>query len=108
MNWSLLEDNHVIIDNKKVECSYIKEKKISYIENKYNNEIDLLNKIYIRECDEYKILLDFNKKEQVIILKDKDIIVSSKIDGYMNISNNIINLKYNNGDSEKEIVVELL
>ena len=52
--------------------------------------------------------MDFNKKEQVIILKDKDIKVSSKIDGYMNISNNIINLKYNNGDSEKEIVVELL
>ena len=52
--------------------------------------------------------MDFNKKEQVIILKDKDIKVSSKIDGYMNISNNNINLKYNNGDSEKEIVVELL
>ena len=60
INWSLLNDGKIIIDNKNIECDYEANKFISYIDdNKTSNYIDLVKKIYIRENDEFRFKIDF-------------------------------------------------
>lgn len=108
INWCLLENNEIIVDNKNIECNYKENEYLEYIEDKYINKIDINNKIYTRDCDEYTFIIDFNNQKQIITLKDKKMDFSSKIEGNIKIENNIINLKYNNSDSDKEIIIYIL
>lgn len=81
---------------------------IIYEENEYINKIDLHKKTYIRECDDYKIVFDFEKNEELILLKKENMNFNMNIDGHFSFINNIINIEYNNGNEIIKIVVHLL
>ena len=108
INWCLLVDNKTIINEKNKECNYIIDKLLEYNEKDFKNIVDLENKLYIRDGIDYKIVIDFNKMQQIITLKDKNLDFFMDIEGSINNSNNIINIKYNNSDGNKEIIIQIL
>lgn len=108
INWCLLVDNKTIINEKNKECNYIIDKLLEYNEKDFKNIVDLENKLYIRDGKDYIIVIDFNKMQQIITLKDKNLDFFMDIEGSINNSNNIINIKYNNSDGNKEIIIQIL
>lgn len=108
INWSLLNDGEVVINNKKVTCEYEVDKFIKYYEEKTINIIDINNKIYLRENNEFIFKIDFNKKIFSYYLKENDIKLEDDINCIFNNKNNIINLKYTLDEEEREIIIHLL
>ena len=54
INWSLLSDEKVVINNKKIECEYKDKEFIKYKEgNDTINIVDIKKKLYKRENDEF-------------------------------------------------------
>lgn len=109
INWSLLNDGKIVINNKNIECEFEVDKFIKYLENKETmNIIDLENKFFSRENNEFIFKIDFNKNTFSYILKENNITVEDKIECKIIEKNNIINLKYKLDEEEKEIIIHLL
>ena len=109
INWRLLIDGKVTIDNKFVECEYEVNKFIKYLEEDYSfNIIDLENKLFIRENKEFIFKIDFVKNMFNYILKDNNIELEDKIICDLKYKGNIIDLKYKLDEEEREIVIHIL
>lgn len=81
---------------------------IYYKENNYVNRINLEEKVYIREGNDYKVIYDFKKQEMKLLLKDNNMEFLSKFTGIITKNNNIINVIYNNDEENKKIIIQLL
>ena len=108
INWMLKDNNEVIINNQAVECSF-SDDIIIYNENSNINIIDIKNKTYKRENDEFSFTIDFKNKSFKYILKEKDYLIENKLTKAVFSQNkNIYNLIYSMDEEEKEIIIELL
>lgn len=109
INWSLLNDGEVVIDNKNVVCEYEVDKFIKYLDNDNAiNVVDLKNKIYFRENNEFIFKIDFNKMLFSYTLKEQNIFIEDKINCQIIINKDFINLKYKIDEEEKIIIIHLL
>jgi len=108
INWSLLSDNKIIID-KNILCEYEKNILIKYIEDDHtSNIIDLKNRIYIRENNEFLFKIDFNKKIFYYELKENNICLENIIECELNQNDKNILLKYKIDEEEKKIIIQVL
>lgn len=109
VNWSLLSDKNIIIENKNIECEFEKDKFIKYIEkDNTSNLVNLKDKIYIRENDEFIFEIDFENKEFKYLLKEKDIKLVDKILCEIQIKADSIKMTYQLDEEKKEIIIHLL
>lgn len=109
INWSLLNDGEVVIDNKNVVCDYEVNKFIKYLENKdTTNVIDLVKKVYTRENNEFIFKIDFSNNTFSYLLKENNINIEDKIKCSFEKKDNNIILKYQLDEEEKEIVIHIL
>ena len=109
INWRLLNDDIIVIDNKNIECEYEVDKFLKYVEDdSTTNCIDLIEKVYVRENNEFMFKIDFLKKTFDYTLKSENITVQDKIVSQITIENNKINLKYELDKEAKEIIIQLL
>lgn len=70
--------------------------------------IDLINDLYIRESDEFTFKIDFKNRLFDYILKKEGLSIENAPLKAKIIKNNaLINLKYNLGEEEKEIKIQL-
>jgi len=107
INLSLLSNGFIIID-KKIECEYIVDKFVKYEEdNNTSNYINLEDKIYIRENNEFMFKIDFNKSLFNYILKENNINIEDKIECSFIKDKDKIILNYKL-DEEKRIIIHLL
>lgn len=71
--------------------------------------MDLVLNTFTRECDEYKIIFDFNDMIERIILKPDNLEFKTEFEGKIMISNNLISVIYNSdNDNNKKIIIQLL
>ena len=109
INWQLLSNNNEVVNNQKVECEF-NNNILKYVEdNNTVNIIDIDNKTYLRENDEFTFNIDFkNRCFNYILKKDNLSIENAKLEAFLEQDENIISLKYNLGEEEKKIVIQLL
>ena len=108
INWSLFNDDKIIIANENVECEFVVNKFIKYLENDTSNYIDLENKIYIRENNEFMFKIDYKNNLFNYILKENNIKLENEIDCEFIINDNEIILKYKIDEEEKKIIIQIL
>lgn len=107
INLSLLSNDSIIID-KKIECEYLLDKFIKYKEdNNTSNYINLEEKTFIRENNEFIFKIDFKNSLFNYKLKDNNITVEDKIECSFIIKDNKFILSYKL-DEEKRIIIHLL
>jgi len=109
INWKLFSDGLVVINNESVECE-INNNILKYYEDEFTyNIIDLNKKIYIRESNEFTFKIDFNNRcFDYILKKDELSIENAKVEAELEQVNNEIYLKYNLGEEEKKIIIQIL
>jgi len=109
INWSLLSDEKVVINNKKIECEYKDKEFIKYKEgNDTINLVDIKKKLYKRENDEFIFKIDFEKSVFSYILKENNIKLEDKIICYFIQNSNEYILKYTLDEEEKKIIIQVL
>jgi len=109
INWSLLSDEKVVINNKKIECEYKDKEFIKYKEgNDTINLVDIKKKLYKRENDEFIFEIDFEKSVFSYILKENNIKLEDKIICYFIQNSNEYILKYTLDEEEKKIIIQVL
>jgi len=109
INWSLLNDGKIIINNENIECEFEANKFIKYQEDKNTfNLINLKEESYLRENDEFIFKIDFKNKLFNYILKENDFLVEDKISCSMLLKNSTIVLKYKIDEEEKKIIIQIL
>lgn len=106
INFSLYSNQELLI-NRKINCEYINEE-LSFIESGILNKIDLNNKVYIRENEEYIININFLTNVMKIYLKNEKLEISVTIKGNFVRDNNTIHIKYTFEDNDIEIIIQLL
>ncbi len=89
-------------------CEYEENQYLKYIEDNNQNLIDLINKIYIRENEEFIFKIDFNHQQFSYILKENNYRMENKIDSCAFAMNDTITLTYNLDDEEKKIIIQIL
>ena len=108
INWQLFNNDELIINHENVECEYENDI-IKYKEEDGDNTIDLKNKIYIRENQEYLMHINIANNNFKFILKEKNHILNDNLtSSSLTINNNIILLKYKLEEEEKKIIIHLL
>ena len=107
INWSLLNNNEVIIHHKNVECDY-NNNTLEFVEKDGYNFIDFDNNYYKRENNDHIVKLDFNENIMYYHLKEKKQDFKINFDGNITINDNIIKIKYCIDKEEKEIIIRLL
>jgi len=109
INWRLLNDGIIVIDNKNIECEYEVNKFIKYKENDNTiNYIDLEKQLYIRDNNEFMFKIDFINKVFNYNLKSENVMLEDSIKCQFKISNNVVEMKYNLDDEEKSIIIQIL
>lgn len=109
INWSLLNDQKLVINNKNIECEYEINKFIKYKEDQNTiNIVDIENQIYIRENNEFMFKIDFNSNKFSYTLKENNINIEDKIEcAFIKNADKFI-LKYKLDDAEKNIMIQIL
>ena len=109
INWSLSNNNIVVIDNKNIECDYEKDKYIKYYEDEDTvNIVDLENKLYIRKTKEFIFKIDFINNIFSYDLTEKEISLRDKL-LYSNINiKDTISMTYSLDKEEKKIIIQIL
>lgn len=107
INWQLLSNNKEVI-SEKVECEF-DNSILKYIEKDNTiNIIDLENETYTRDNEEFTFKINFKNRLFDYILKKEELsIENAVIDAKMAKDDNVIKLKYNLGEEEKEIIIHL-
>lgn len=108
INWKLISNNEVVINNELVECEF-EDSILKYYEDKDTiNIVDLKNDVYIRENSEFTFKIDFKNRCFDYILKKEDLsIKNASLEATIE-KDKEIHLKYNLGDDIKEIIIHLL
>lgn len=107
INWKLISDNKVIINLENIECEF-ENNVIKYYEDIHTlNIIDLNEDLYIRENTDFLFRIDFKNKIFNYILKENNISIEQNLEATITKDNNI-DLKYNLGEENKEIIIQLL
>lgn len=107
INWTLKNNNEVIINHENELCEFKENDYLKYIENDTSNFIDLKNEIYIRENNEFIFKIDFKNKLVFYTLKEKDLTFEDKVEGNFNYKDDIF-IQYKLNDEEKTIMVHLI
>lgn len=108
INWKLISNNEEVVNNEFVECEF-ENNILKYNEDNTLNIIDLNNQSYERKNEDFTFAIDFkNRCFNYILIKDNLSIENAKLDGEMEYENNIITLKYNLGEEEKKIIIQIL
>lgn len=109
INWSLYNENKLIIEKKGIVCSSSDNNVINFIDdtNTYNI-VDLNNETFIRENQEFLFEINFRNSTFIYILKEKNIKLENSIKCYLDKNNKNIELKYNLDEEEKKIIIQIL
>ena len=109
INWKLYNDGLVIVEHNNIECEYEKNKFISYKESEdVLNFIDIKNKVFLRQTDEFIFKIDFSKNSFYYLLKEKNIELNADVTCNMLIKDDLITLIYQIEDEKKELVIKIL
>lgn len=108
INWRLLEDEKVIINNN-IECEYEINKFIKYEEDQnIVNIINLHDQIYIRNSDEFILKIDFKKALFSYTLKENNLTLENTIDCNFQKKDKAYILTYKLNEEVKKIIIQLL
>ncbi len=88
-------------------CEFKENDYLKYIEDDTSNYIDIKNKIYIRENNEFIFKIDFKNKLVLYTLKEKDLTFEDRVEGKFNYKDDIF-IQYKLNDEEKIILVHLI
>lgn len=102
INWQLLSDGNVLINNQNVDAK-VTDEFIIYEDEFGTHSISKLNSTYQRIGKEDEMFIDFNKKN--IIFKFDGHTLSYDIETSFEVKENIVKMSYNLGDEEKTIIV---
>ena len=89
-------------------CEYEENKYLKYKDDEALNYIDLKEKIYTRENNDFFFKIDFQNKKFKYLLKEKNYKLEDNLDNCSIIENKKIILKYSLDTEEKEIIIHLL
>ena len=108
ISWQLYNNEEIIINNENGLCEY-KDNVIIYEESDGINTVDLNNKTYLRENDDYKMKIDFKNNTFNFFLKKHQKELSNKLlSSSMVIEDEFITLKYALDKEEKKVIIHLL
>lgn len=108
INWKLISDNKLIVNNEVVECEFDCNI-LKYYEDDTINIVDLENDIYVRENNEFTFKIDFKNRCFDYILKKEELSIKNAfLEATITKNDKEIHLKYNLGDDKKEIIIHLL
>ena len=107
INWTLFNDNEILVKYEDIECEF-NNNILVFNEKNTINTIDINNKIYIRETNEFTFKIDFKNKEFEYILKEKDLKIKDKLKSASFENSKDIILIYNLDEEEKKIIINLL
>ncbi len=108
INWRLLNNDEIIINNENVICEYKLGYYVKYNERDASNIVDLKNLTYRRENEDFVLVIDFKNKKFSYLLKEKNYKLEDKLlSCSLEVKEDIV-LKYKLDDEEKQIIIHLL
>ncbi len=106
-NTWLYKNNELVIENLNIDCNYI-DNIITYKEDNNINTIDILNELFIRENDDYKIIINNQDNKMEYIIKENNNSFFLDINSNFIINDKEILIEYNIEDESFNIKVQLL
>ena len=104
INWQFYSNKKLIDEFKNIACE-VNNKNIIVSFDDSRNVINIYDKIYKREKEDYQMIIDFKKKTVSFLLKDIKPL-EYDIDCNFKKKDNVIYLTYKIDDEEKKIVIE--
>lgn len=107
INWSLFSDKELVLDKKKVICTYEKNKYILYKDTDEINEMDLQNKLFKRKTKELSMEIDFKEKTAMFDFAENGK-CKFDIESVWYFEKDKLTLLYKMDDSIKKVIVDIL
>ena len=108
INWQLYSNDKKIIDYKNIECALEKDKLIIFKENLTTNTIDIQNKKYLRENNDFLFEIDFLNKSFKYVLKENNLTFQDNLEYCTFINKDKITMQYTLDNEIKKIIIQIL